>query len=118
MLLQMTSGQRRQANKLIQDMCINYEDGECVILGCVCPQMISYSVLCRYFRQAVLPYNAVLEADIRKINAPFLCKGCGNPIIRTGNKKQYCSQCARERYLRAKAKYERKVRCRRGKIER
>lgn len=117
MLLQMTQSQRRQANKLIRNMCINCVDGECIILGCDCPQLISYSVLCKYFRGAVLPSDPALCSDILKGNEAFLCKSCGKPIFRTGNKRQFCDQCARNRYLKSKAKYQRKVRCRSGKIE-
>ena len=39
--------------------CCNYDNGNCILLDdgdeCVCPQLISYSLLCKWFRVAVLP---------------------------------------------------------------
>ena len=68
MLPQMTGRQRYRANALIKKLCANYDDGNCLLLdegeGCVCVQSISYSLLCRYFRNAVLPADPALEAEI------------------------------------------------------
>ena len=54
----MTEGQLRRARKLIRRLCANYDEGNCLALdegeGCVCVQSISYSLLCRYFKEAVL----------------------------------------------------------------
>ena len=58
----MTEGQLRRARKLIRRLCANYDEGNCLALdegeGCVCVQSISYSLLCRYFKEAVLPADA------------------------------------------------------------
>ena len=63
----MTGRQRYRANALIKKLCANYDDGNCLLLdegeGCVCVQSISYSLLCRYFRNAVLPAGAEITAD-------------------------------------------------------
>ena len=68
MLPQMTGRQRYRANALIKKLCANYDDGNCLLLdegeGCVCVQSISYSLLCRYFRNAVLPADPALEVEI------------------------------------------------------
>lgn len=58
----MTEGQLRRARKLIRRLCANYDEGNCLALdegeGCVCVQSISYSLLCRYFKEAVcFPLN-------------------------------------------------------------
>ena len=57
--IELTPSQRRRCNRLIKRLCANYDDGNCLLLDdgepCVCPQTISYSLLCRYFRNAVLP---------------------------------------------------------------
>ena len=62
----MTEGQLRRARKLIRRLCANYDEGNCLALdegeGCVCVQGISYSLLCRYFKEAVLPADAELCA--------------------------------------------------------
>ena len=53
--------QYRKARKLTHECC-NYCDGNCLLLDdgeeCVCVQSISYSLLCRWFRAAVLPLDA------------------------------------------------------------
>lgn len=116
MLPQMTPRQRIRANKLIRRLCANCMDGECVMLDCECPQMISYTLLCKYFKKAVLPVDKTLEADIMGTSVELHCAVCGVPIVKTGNRRKYCERCARLKYLSAKAKYERQKRHRRGKI--
>lgn len=90
MLPQMTGRQRYRANALIKKLCANYDDGNCLLLdegeGCVCVQSISYSLLCRYFRSAVLPADPALEAEILGTH-PDRCVSCGAPIIKRGNRK-------------------------------
>ena len=67
----MTEGQLRRARKLIRRLCANYDEGNCLALdegeGCVCVQSISYSLLCRYFKEAVLPADAELCAAIGQV---------------------------------------------------
>ncbi len=50
--------QYRRARRLVHECC-NYDGGHCIALDdgeeCVCVQSISYSLLCRWFRAAVLP---------------------------------------------------------------
>ena len=50
--------QYRRARRLVHECC-NYDGGNCIALDdgeeCVCVQSISYSLLCRWFRAAVLP---------------------------------------------------------------
>ena len=80
----MTEGQLRRARKLIRRLCANYDEGNCLALdegeGCVCVQSISYSLLCRYFKEAVLPADAELSAAIGQ-GADELkrCRSCGKP---------------------------------------
>ena len=100
--------QRYRANALIKKLCANYDDGNCLLLdegeGCVCVQSISYSLLCRYFRNAVLPADPALEAEILGTH-PDRCVSCGAPIIRRGNRKKYCEKCANIAYKRQQAEY-------------
>ena len=113
MLPQMTGRQRYRANALIKKLCANYDDGNCLLLdegeGCVCVQSISYSLLCRYFRNAVLPADPALEVEILGTH-PDRCVSCGAPIIKRGNRKKYCEKCARITYKRQQAEYARKKR--------
>ncbi len=58
-LYRMNPAQRKQANALIRRECCNCENGNCIALddgdAHACPQMISFSVCCRWFRWSVLP---------------------------------------------------------------
>ena len=48
-----TPPQKRRASGLIRRECCNCEDGNCLALDdgdtCACPQMISFSVCCKWF---------------------------------------------------------------------
>ena len=73
--------QYRKARKLTHECC-NYCDGNCLLLDdgeeCVCVQSISYSLLCRWFRAAVLPLDAALCAEISKSRDEVKrCAVCG-----------------------------------------
>lgn len=116
MIPRMTPKQRRKANALIKRLCANYDDGNCLMLDdgepCVCVQSISYSLLCKYFRKAVLPVEPKLEAEILGNTKGAVCSLCGVPIEKSGNRKKYCTACARKVHLKQKAEYERKRRSR------
>ena len=59
--------QYRRARRLVHECC-NYDGGNCIALDdgeeCVCVQSISYSLLCRWFRAAVLPQDKELETAL------------------------------------------------------
>lgn len=113
MLPQMTPKQRQRTNALIKRLCANYNEENCLLLDdgdtCVCVQSISYSLLCKYFCNAVLPADPTLEADILKTH-PDRCISCGSPIIKRNNRKKYCKRCAEIAYKNQQAKYARKKR--------
>lgn len=62
--------QLRRAKKLIRKLCCNYDHGNCLALDdgepCACVQGISYSLLCSWFRNAVLPADHELLADVMR----------------------------------------------------
>ena len=65
--------QYRRARRLVHECC-NYDGGHCIALDdgeeCVCVQSISYSLLCRWFRAAVLPQDKELETALfHRLNA-------------------------------------------------
>lgn len=93
-LIQMTPKQRIRANKLIRRMCANFMDGECVCLDCECPQIISYSLLCKYFKRAVLPLDKELEAEVFNNRiSKSLCQRCGMVFTPSNNSQKYCVEC-------------------------
>jgi hypothetical protein len=77
----MTPAQRKQASALIRRECCNCEDGNCIVLDdgdtCACPQMVSLSVCCKWFRWAVLPLAGTLEAEIYRDKDLKRCAVCG-----------------------------------------
>lgn len=108
-----TPKHRQSANALIKRLCANYEGGNCLALDdgepCVCVQSISYSLLCKYFRNAVLPAEPMLEANILGTRLER-CVSCGAPILKKGNRKKYCDRCAVRAYKKQQAAYARRKR--------
>lgn len=63
-----TYAQYRRIRRLVHECC-NYDHGNCIALDdgyepCVCVQSISYSLLCKWFRAAVLPLDKELCAAL------------------------------------------------------
>ena len=116
-LPRMNYPQYRKARKLVRECC-NYCDGNCLLLDdgeeCVCVQSISYSLLCRWFRAAVLPLDGALYAEIiQSRDRVKRCAVCGAAFTPKSNRAKYCPDCAvrirrkqeaerqRKRYLQA-----------------
>ena len=111
-LPRMGPGQRRQAGALIRASCCNFDDGDCILLGDVCAQIISNSVCCRWFRWAVLPQDAVLENGLIRTAAAKRCAVCKRPFIPRSNRAKYCPRCGPVVRRCQKAESERKRRSR------
>ena len=113
-LYRMTPAQRKQANALIRRECCHCDDGNCIALDdgdtCTCPQTISFSVCCKWFRWAVLPLNGTLEAEIFRDKDLKRCAVCGGVFVPTSNRGKYCPDCAAVVHRRQKAESERKRR--------
>lgn len=110
----MNPAQRKQANALIRRECCNCENGACIALGDwdshTCPQMISFSVCCKWFRWAVLPLMGTLEAAIYRNKDLKRCEVCGGVFVPKSNRAKYCPGCAARVHRRQKAESERKRR--------
>lgn len=74
------------------------DDGE----ECVCPQLISYSLLCKWFRMAVLPADTLLYAELMNTEDRKRCTKCGALFASTSNNVKYCPDC-RKRITRRQA---------------
>lgn len=113
-LPRMKPGQRKRANALIRKICCNYENGNCLLLDdgeeCVCPQTISYSVCCKWFRWAVLPQDKPLEAEIFHSASVKRCAECGAAFVPRSNRAKYCEACAERVHRRQKNASDRKRR--------
>ena len=113
-LYRMTPAQRKQANALIRRECCHCDDGNCIALDDgdthTCPQTISFSVCCKWFRWAVLPLNGTLEAEIFRDKDLKRCAVCGGVFVPMSNRGKYCLDCAASVHRRQKAESERKRR--------
>ena len=105
--------QYRRMRKLVHECC-NYDNGNCIALDdgeeCVCVQSISYSLLCKWFRAAVLPLDKELEAELYLKKNTRLCSECGQPFHAAHKNALYCEACAAERTRRSKRDWARKNR--------
>ena len=113
-LYRMTPAQRKQAASLIRRECCCCEDGNCIVLDdgdtCTCPQTISFSVCCKWFRWAVLPLDGTLEAEIFRDKDLKRCAVCGGVFVPKSNRAKYCPGCAARVHRRQKTESERKRR--------
>ena len=89
--------QYRRTRRLVHECC-NYDGGNCLALddgeGCVCVQSISYSLLCKWFRAAVLPMDRELEAALYHRLDEKRCAVCGSLFFPGSNRAKYCPDCA------------------------
>ena len=76
-ILRLTPGQHAKVVRQIRRQCANFdrENGYCLPLDDICSQTLTLSLLCRYYRAAVLPDDPALEAEIRKTGQR--CQICG-----------------------------------------
>lgn len=107
-LFRLTPGQLRSVRGLTK-RCCNLSGGDCLLLDGVCPQHISRSLLCRWFRRAVLPQQPKLEQSILNPKRLRRCEVCGTGILA---RSEYCPACAKEVHRQQKAKSARKRRSR------
>ena len=89
--------QSRKVNSLVRRECCNCDNGHCILLDdgdeCVCPQLISYSLLCKWFRIAVLPLDKLLYAELFKTEDKKRCTVCGTFFVSKSNSVKYCPDC-------------------------
>lgn len=85
--------QHQAARRLVHECC-NYDEGNCLLLDdgepCVCVQSISYSLMCRWFRVAVLPLDGELAAALLYRGSRKRCAVCGAAFVPKSNRGKYC----------------------------
>lgn len=114
-LPRMNEGQLKQARKLIQSKCCNYDKGHCIILDDGiddhCAQWITYSLICPWFREAVLSASLPLKAEILgHKGATKQCAKCGKRFIPGSNSAKYCTACGLDQKRKSKAAWARRKR--------
>lgn len=84
-IIRLSPQQSRRVNSLVKRECCNCDGGNCLLLDdggtCICPQLISYSLLCKWFRNAVLPADKELYVAIYKTDDRRRCAVCGEPLF-------------------------------------
>ena len=101
--------------------CCNNVDGNCLLLDdgwepCVCVQSISWSLVCKYFRAAVLPLDRKLETALLYKKGSKRCCQCGALFRPGSNRGKYCPDCAVIIHRQQKAESERRRRAERGQL--
>ncbi len=104
----MTYQQYRAARRLVHECC-NYDCGNCLFLDngeeCICPQSITYSLICKWFRAAGLCAALFPAPSVRRRR----CRECGRTFASLKHNTRYCSTCAAERVKRSKRTWARKT---------
>ena len=81
----LTPPQSRKVNALVRRTCCNYDNGNCILLDdgdeCVCPQLISYSLLCKWFRVAETYHPQTSRRAHEEKTRPCYAVGAENPLI-------------------------------------
>lgn len=107
---------RRRVNVFVRKMCCNYDNGNCILLDngdvCTCPQLISFSLNCKWFKTAVLPNDKELYAKLVISDNRKKCAICGKEFISSANRSKYCDKCRITVLRKQKAEYQRKYRLR------
>lgn len=105
---ELTCSERREIKRLVTEMCANYDrDYGCLPLDygwCYMLDKWWTGSYCKYFRNAVLPLNPALEADLSgngSIENTKPCAVCGKQFVPAG-RKAYCSDNCREQGTREK----------------
>lgn len=89
----MNYNQYRKARKLLNECC-NYDKDRCLILETICAQSISRTLLCNWFKEAVLLLDKELSATVLHKQKAKQCIICGKPFISGSNRAKYCLDCS------------------------
>ena len=106
--------QRGRVNKLVRRRCCCYDHGNCILLddgeAHRCVQIISRSgIYCNYFKNAVLPVDEGLHAEIMKPTDGKRCVLCRQAFASRAKNQRYCPACAaKQKRLKAAERQRRK----------
>lgn len=117
-LHRMSEQQLKSARALIKEVCCNYDSttGGCLLLDrgevVPCPQLISQSICCRYFRDVLLEdkRGKELKAEIFGLDHRKVCAACGGHFQAISNRAKYCAKCAKIQQKEKAAERKRKQR--------
>ncbi len=115
MVIKITPRQSKRINALIKKLCCNYVDGNCLLLDDgeehACVQYISrYGIYCNYFKNAVLPADKELFAEIMQPVKQKRCQICKEGFVPRANNQRYCPDCAANQKRKKAAERQRRKR--------
>ena len=99
---------------LVRRLCSCFDRGNCILLDDgephKCVQLISCSgVYCNYFKNAVLPVDEGLHAEIMKPTDGKRCVLCRQAFASRAKNQRYCPACAaKQKRLKAAERQRRK----------
>ena len=98
-IIRLTKTQAAKVRRQIRASCCNYYEGNCLLLDeryepCPCVQMITQSLICKWYRCAVLPGDKSLNSEILLQKGGKLCAECGTPFYPLSNGAKYCEACS------------------------
>lgn len=85
--------QYRKVRKLLNECC-NFDKGKCLMLETICAQSISRTLLCNWFKDAVLPLDKELSAVLLHKQKAKQCVICGKSFMPGSNRAKYCLDCS------------------------
>ena len=99
MVIKITPQQAKRVDALLRKLCANYDGGNCLLLDDgeprVCVQSISkYGIYCNYFKNAVLPVDEGLHAEIMKPTGGKRFVLCRQAFASRAKNQRYCPACA------------------------
>ena len=96
----LSTKQVKRVNRLVRKECCNYDNENCILLdngeACPCLQLISCSLLCKWFSDAVLPLDRELFAELYAPEEKRRCTVCGAPFASKSNNVKYCPDCRKK----------------------
>ena len=117
-LIMMSDKRHRSACALTRNLCSNYDrsTGGCLLLDrgeiVQCPQMITQSLVCRFFRDVLLEDRdgRALKAEIMGDDHLKSCAVCGQPFRAISNRAKYCARCSKKMERERISKWAKKTR--------
>lgn len=107
--------QRKRINKLINKLCCNCFEGNCLLLDygepCKYVQMIKRTTICcNYFLNAVLPVDKELYSEIMADTKSKRCKMCQKHFLPNSHNQRFCEACSKIRNRQKATERQRKKR--------
>ena len=105
--IRMNEDQFGRAKRLIRKNCCNFSRGNCLCLdngeSCACAQVITRTVVCNWFKEAILLLDEKLHSELMPAKVGKFCKACGKPVSSKNSNIRYCSKCAYEQKKKKEA---------------